>query len=118
MYGYFTNNPLMAIIFIVLVVAVIIFLFVKLIQQIGLEKVRKYTYEKILEAEHEFKYGDNEQKFDYVVQLARSSIPLPFSLFITEGLMRKTVQLWFNLVKDFLDDKKLNGSSIEKESEV
>lgn len=114
MYDYFISNPLMATIFIVLLVVLAIVLLIRLIQNIGLEKVRKFTYEKILEAEHEFKYGDNEQKFDYVVQLARSAIPQPFNLFITESLLRKTIQLWFNLVKDFLDDKKLNGSSLEK----
>ena len=109
MYQFFIDNPVVAIIFIVLVVAVAIFLAVKSMQNIGLEKIRAYVYQGFIKAEHEFQQGDNEQKFDYVVQLARSSIPAPFNLFITEKLLRKVIQLWFDICKDLLDDGKLNG---------
>ena len=79
MYEYLVDNPVLAIIFLILVVAVVVFLAVKAIQNIGLEKIRAFAYQKFIEAEHEFQYGENEQKFDYVVQLARSAIPAPFS---------------------------------------
>ena len=108
MYDFMVSNPVVAIIFIILVIAVAVFLIVKAIQKIGLEKIRQYVYDKFVEAEHEFQYGENEQKFDYVVQLARSAIPAPFNLFITEGLLKKTIQLWFDLCKNLLDDGKLN----------
>ena len=111
MYQFFIDNPVVAIIFIVLVVAVAIFLAVKVMQNIGLEKIRAYVYQGFIKAEHEFQQGDNEQKFDYVVQLARSSIPAPFNLFITEKLLRKVIQLWFDICKDFLDDGKINAGS-------
>ena len=111
MYQFFIDNPVVAIIFIVLVVAVAIFLAVKSMQNIGLEKIRAYVYQGFIKAEHEFQQGDNEQKFDYVVQLARSSIPAPFNLFITEKLLRKVIQLWFDICKDFLDDGKINAGS-------
>ena len=109
MYEFLTQNPIIAIIFIVIVIAAAVFLIVKAVQNIGLEKIRKYVYQKFDEAEHQFKYGENEQKFEYVIQLARSAIPAPFDIFITEKLLRKTVQLWFDLVKDILYDGKLNG---------
>ena len=104
MYQYLVANPVLAVIFIVLIIAVVVFLAVKAIQKIGLEKIRAVVYQGFLKAEHEFQYGDNTQKFEYVIQLARSSIPAPFNMFITESLLRKVVQLWFDLIKDLLDD--------------
>ena len=111
MYQFFIDNPVVAIIFIVLMVAVAIFLVVKAMQNIGLEKIRAYVYQGFIKAEHEFQQGENEQKFDYVVQLAKSSIPAPFNLFITEKLLRKVIQLWFDICKDLLDDGKINAGS-------
>lgn len=110
MYNYLIENPIIAIIFILVVVAFAIFLAVKGMQKIGMEKIRGYVYKLFVYAENEFEYGDNEQKFEYVVQLARSSIPTPFNLFITESLLRKVIQAWFDLCKDLLDDGKINKS--------
>lgn len=115
MYEFFVQNPIVTIIFMALVIAFVIFVLVKAMQTIGMEKIRGYVYNLFVEAEHEFDYGDNTQKFEYVIQLARSAIPLPFNLFITEALLRKVVQLWFNLCKDLLDDGRLNGSKLEVE---
>lgn len=115
MYEYFVQNPIVAIVFLVLVVAVAIYLLVKAMQTIGMEKVRGYVYKLFIEAEHEYEQGDNTQKFEYVIQLARSAIPSPFNLFITESLLRKVVQAWFDLCKDLLDDGKLNGSEKEEQ---
>ena len=110
MYEYLVKNPILAIIFIVIVVVLAIFLVVKLIQKVGLEKVREVVYKGFVEAENEFLYGENTEKFDFVVDLAKKSIPLPFSLFITDTLLRKVIQLWFDLCKDLLDDGKLNSN--------
>lgn len=110
MYQYFIDYPIIATIFTILVVAVVIFVLVKLSQTIGMESIRKAVYDGFVEAEHEFKYGDNSQKFEYVIRVAREALPKPFSTFITESFLRKAVQLWFNLCKDLLDDGKLNGS--------
>lgn len=117
MYQYLVANPVLAVIFIVLIIAVVIFLAVKVIQKIGLEKIRAVVYQGFLKAEHEFQYGDNTQKFEYVIQLARSSIPAPFNMFITESLLRKVVQLWFDLIKDLLDDGKMNGTGQSTQQE-
>lgn len=113
-YEFFVNNPILAIIFFLFVVAVTIFLFVKAMQKMGLQKIQLYAYNWFEKAELEFNHGENKQKLEYVVQLARSSIPSPFDMFITETLLRKTIQLWFDLCKDFLDDGKLNNT-IKKE---
>lgn len=115
MYNYLVQNPIVATIFILVVVAFVIFLLVKLIQKVGLEKVRKVVYDGFVKAEHEFLQGENEDKFNFVVDLAKKSIPLPFSLFITDKLLRQIIQLWFELCKDLLDDGKLNGTSHDEE---
>lgn len=110
---WLVENKSIAIAFIVVVVALALILLAKIMQHIGLEKVRAYVYKLFVEAEHEFAYGDNQEKFDYVINLTRDFIPMPFSLFITESLLRKVVQAWFDLCKDLLDDGKLNKSEEE-----
>lgn len=82
---------------------------VKVMQKIGLEKVRKTVYRGFVQAEHYFKHGENTQKFEYVVGLAKNAIPAPFNMFITEKLLRNIIQLWFDLCKDLLNDGRLNG---------
>lgn len=113
MYQFFVSNPVLAIIFLLVVLAVVVYIAVKQMQRIGLEKVRAVVYKGFLKAEHNFNYGDNHTKFEFVVQLARSAIPSPFNVFITEDLLRKVVQLWFDLIKDLLDDGKMNGTAIK-----
>ena len=113
MYEFLTQNPILAAIFIIVVVAFALYVLVKTMQTIGLEEVRGYVYQLFVRAEHTFEYGQNEQKFVYVVQLARSALPAPFNMFITESLLRKVVQTWFDICKDLLDDGKLNRSEEE-----
>lgn len=115
MYQYFVSNPVIAVIFIVIVLAVIVFFAVKKLQSIGLEKIRAVVYSAFVRAEHEFQYGDNTQKFEYVVGLARSHLPAPFNIFVTESLLRNVVQMWFDLVKDLLDDGRVNGTQSKGE---
>lgn len=109
-YQYFAEWPLLAYLFLFLVVVLAIVILVKAMQTIGMEKIRGYVYQLFIEAEHAFEQGENSQKFEYVIQLARSHLPMPFSLFITETLLRKVVQLWFDLCKDLLDDGRVNGT--------
>lgn len=110
LYEFLTHNPGVAIIFVAIVVTVAIFLLVKAMQAIGMERVRGYVYQLFVAAEHQFKYGENEEKFEYVVNLAKTAIPAPFNLFITEALLRTVVQAWFDICKDLLDDGKFNNS--------
>lgn len=110
-----SQNTIITFIFIAAVLMVAIFLLVKVMQSIGMEKVRKIVYKAFIVAEEVFQHGDNESKFNYVVRIAKDTIPSPFNLFITESTLRKVVQTWFDLCKDFLDDGKFNGS--EKKGE-
>ena len=92
-------------------ILVVTIIAVKYVQHVGLEKIRKNVYNLFIVAEREFQHGENTEKFEYVIKWAKMAIPLPFNLFITERLLRKVVQAWFNLTKDLLDDGKLNNSS-------
>ena len=97
-------------------VALVIFAIVKTVQKIGLEKIRASVYQFCIDAEHEFQEGENSEKFEYVINATKAIIPAPFNLLITETLLRKVVQAWFNIVKDLLDDGKMNGTSVKEEA--
>ena len=114
MYNYFIENPALAISFILAISVALIFIFVKIMQKVGLDKVRSIAYKGFLIAEDEFKHGENTEKFNFVVNLVKTAIPKPFNMFITENLLRKVIQLWFDLCKDILDDGKLNGTGEEE----
>ena len=85
----------------------VLFLIIKSVQHLGLEHTREVVYKGFVTAEHHFQ--TNEEKFDFVVAIARESIPKFIRPFITESMIRRTIQLWFDICKDLLDDGKLNG---------
>ena len=112
---YLIENPIAAVVFIVIAVVVAVFLLVKVMQTVGMEKVRKIVYKAFVVAENKFQHGDNVEKFNFVINVAKDTIPTPFNLFITESLLRKVIQAWFDLCKDLLDDGRLNGSKEKEE---
>ena len=114
MHEYLKNNQ-EALILVAIGILLVFYVAVRVFRYIGLEKIRGKVYRLFVEAEHEFQHGDNEEKFEYVINLTRAAIPSPYNLFITETLLRKVVQAWFDLTKDLLDDGKLNGTSKESE---
>lgn len=96
----------------VLGIAITAIMLIHYVRHVGFEAIRERVYKAFVEAEHEFQYGDNNAKFEYVVNIAKTAIPAPFNLFITESLLRKVVQAWFDLIKDLLDDGQFNNTSI------
>lgn len=81
-----------------------------------LEDIRADVYQLFLEAEHTYQHTESgKQKMSYVIQRARSLLPNWAQFFITEALLEKVVQMWFDAVKDLLDDGKLNRSGTEEE---
>ena len=91
---------------VVLVTILIAIVLIKVVQMIGFEKCRAIVYKAFVSAEHHFQTGD--ERFDFVVQVALANIPAPCKLFITEKAVRKTIQLWFDICKDLLDDGRVN----------
>jgi len=64
-----------------------------------------------LKAEHLYRHGDNKTKFKYVVQQARGLLPTWAQLFISDSFLDFTIETWFRITKDLLDDGKMNKSS-------
>ena len=118
MNDYLVANPNVAVAIAVVGMVLVAIVFVKVMQTVGMEKIRGYVYKLFVMAEHEFKYGENEEKFEYVICFARSALPTPFDMFITESLLRKVVQAWFDICKDLLDDGRFNGSGKEEGEEA
>lgn len=82
------------------------------IRERTLEEIRARVYQLFLEAEHTYQYTEaGKQKMSYVIQRARSLLPNWAQFFITEALLKKVVQMWFEAVKDLLDDGKYNKST-------
>ena len=101
-------------IIVVIVIALVVLALIKYVKMNTMEKIRSDVYQLFLQVEHEFKYSEeNQQKFDYVVGLARSMLPAWAGMFLTDKFIRSTIQFWFNNVKDLLDDGKLNSSGKE-----
>ena len=69
MYQYFVSNPVVAFIFIAIVLVGIIYLLVKKLQNMGLEKIRATVYNAFIEAE----------KIEYAGYLDKSFFTFEFS---------------------------------------
>ena len=82
------------------------------------EKLRKLAYKFILQAENEItgtKRG--QERFEFVIKELYLLIPKWLQLFITEESIKEKLHEWFNDVKDFLDDGKINNSTAFKKAD-
>lgn len=73
-------------------------------------KVREFAYQTMLLAERTFSDVDGKIKFDFVVRIVYKYLPSWFRVFFTEEDLRRLIQEWYNLAKDFLDDGQINQS--------
>lgn len=100
----------------VIMLAVHIYLYVR---NSTLEDIRADVYQLFLEAEHKFLHtGSGKAKMLYVIQHTRELLPPWAKIFITDEMLLKVVQLWFDAVKDLLDDGKYNRSTEGTDPEV
>lgn len=78
----------------------------------SLEDIRTDVYQLILEAEHIYEEsGSGKQKMKWVVSQARKLLPQWAQALISEDTLMNIIQIWFDGVKDLLDDGKMNNSS-------
>jgi len=74
-----------------------------------LEEIRADVYQLFLNAEHMYKESaQGQQKMKWVIQQARGLLPEWAKAIISEEMLMKVVQKWFNGIKDLLDDGKMN----------
>lgn len=90
-------------------IATIVYFYLK---ESTLDEIRVDVYQLILEAEHMYKEtGQGKQKFKWVVSQARLLLPKWIMFFITEETLEQIIEIWFQGVKDLLDDGKYNKSA-------
>lgn len=76
-----------------------------------LDEVRADVYKLFLKAEHIMKESKaGQQKMKWVMSKARLLLPKWLQMVISDDTFEKIVQLWFDQIKDLLDDGKLNHS--------
>lgn len=68
-------------------------------------KFRNKVYQLFIKAEKEANKGE---KMEYVIAQIYTLIPYPLNLFVNESALRWILQKMFDVVKDFLNDGKLN----------
>lgn len=81
------------------------------LKQNTIDEIRGDVYQLFLKAEKIYKHGENSKKFKFVVQQARGLLPSWASLFISDYFLDITIEAWFRMTKDLLDDGKMNKSS-------
>lgn len=74
------------------------------------EKVREFAYRVMLLAERTFSDSDGQIKFDFVVRIVYKNLPLWLKLFVKEENIKRCIQDWYEVAKDFLDDGMINSS--------
>ncbi len=77
-----------------------------------LDEIRKDVYNLFLKAEHKYKEsGQGQQKMKWVIGRARLLLPTWLQVIMTEDMFEKLIQIWFDGIKDLLDDGKMNSSN-------
>lgn len=95
----------------ILVIMVVVML-IDYLKERNIEKIREDVYQLFLQAEH--KYTESyagKQKMKWVVSQARSLLPKWVQAIISDEALMNIIDLWFDGIKDLLDDGKMNGSA-------
>lgn len=95
----------------VIVAATIIAMAVTYLKDKTLEQIRADVYQLILKAEHMYKESaQGKQKMKWVVFQARGLLPGWVQALVSEDALMSVIQVWFDGVKDLLDDGKMNNT--------
>ena len=73
-------------------------------------KIRELAYQMMLFAECVFSDEDGKLKFEFVSGIVYSYLPKWIKIFIKEEQIRKYIQEWYEITKDYLDDGVINDS--------
>jgi hypothetical protein len=77
-----------------------------------LDSLRADAYTLFLKAENTFAgTGNGKEKMDFVVNAIKHVMPKWLKLFISDEMLKELLQMWFNNIKDLLDDGKINDSA-------
>ncbi|MCM1236870.1 MAG: hypothetical protein NC489_42885 [Ruminococcus flavefaciens] len=96
----------------VLFIALLVVFVVAYFKEKKLDEIRLDVYKLFLKAEHSYKEsGQGKQKMKWVIQRARQLLPAWLQIIVTEEVFEKLIQIWFDGIKDLLDDGKINCSN-------
>ncbi|MFQ9264501.1 MAG: hypothetical protein ACLR44_05330 [Clostridia bacterium] len=91
------------IISVVTIALMVIAFFIYIAWQIKKNGLKEFATQMIVKAEDMYKKGQNDEKFNYVVEKVIAMIPMPLQLFITEDMVKNFIQKVFDSVKTALD---------------
>lgn len=91
------------IISVVTIALMVIAFFIYIAWQIKKNGLKEFATQMIVKAEDMYKKGQNDEKFNYVVEKVIAMIPMPLQLFITEDMVKDFIQKVFDSVKTALD---------------
>ena len=97
-----------------LVVAVILFVFTvcSYFKDAKIETIRRDAYTLFLRAENMFKGSKRgQEKMNWVIKQIHDIIPNWLRFFVGEEELKEMLQVWFDCIKDLLDDGKYNKST-------
>lgn len=112
-----TINTIVTIILIIATLAVLAAGVYFYLRDKSLNDIRADVYQKFLEAEHSERLNTGKKKMKWVLIQSRMLLPNWVQALITDTLLEKVVQAWFDAVKDLLDDGKMNGTGKENAHE-
>lgn len=98
----------------IVLAAVVYILFLSVTKQ--WTKVREFAYQLMLLAEKNFQDGEGELKFNFVVTMVYRYIPVWLKIFVKEEDIKKLIEKWYQLAKDYLDDGEINNSILQIKS--
>lgn len=75
-----------------------------------LDGLRLEAYKLFLKAEHLYHSEAGQAKMTWVCKQIRAIMPGWLAILVSEEVMKKIVQRWFNGIKDLLDDGRVNGT--------
>lgn len=102
--------PVLVIIAVLIVISVI-YMGYTYLKNRTLDEIRGDVYQLVLRAEHTYRASSSgKHKMKWVVSQARKLLPGWMQLIISEEMLQKIIQVWFDEIKDLLDDGKMNGS--------
>lgn len=94
----------------IVIVAAFLFIIGVLVVQKKWSALRELAYRIMLAAEMAFSSGEGKKKFEAVFRTVYNLVPSWFKVFVPEDLLRRKLQEWFDLAKDWADDGSVNGS--------
>lgn len=102
--------PVLVIIAVMIVIS-IIYMGYTYLKNRTLDDIRGDVYQLVLIAEHTYRESSSgKQKMKWVVSQARRLLPNWLQMIISEEMLQKIIQVWFNEIKEVLDDGQMNGS--------